>query len=71
MKKKVIDPEHLKERVIKSQTGGWYDLYSMISLIDSEPPVDEGGDKKMSNLILIPAIIIAVLVFWIILSIMY
>lgn len=71
MKKKVIDPEHLKERVIKSQTGGWYDLYSMISLIDSEPPVDEEGGKKMSNLIAISVFIIAVLVFWIILSIMY
>lgn len=71
MKKKVIDPEHLKERVAKSQTGGWYDLYSMISLIDSEPPVDEEGSKKMGNLIAILVIIIAVLVFWVILNIMY
>ncbi len=71
MKKKTIDPEHLKERVIKSQTGGWYDLYSMITLIDSEPPVDEGGDGKMSNVVWIPVIIFAIFVFAICLYIMY
>lgn len=35
--KRLIDAGHLKDRIMTSKNGSWYDLYTMLAIIDSEP----------------------------------
>ena len=65
--KRLIDAGHLKDRLMKDRAGSWYDIYSMLALIDSEPTERRG----MSFIMLIPAVIFAVIVFAIILYIKF
>ena len=34
---RLIDAEHLKERIMKLKSGSWIDIYTMIAYIDTEP----------------------------------
>lgn len=72
MEKRLIDATHLKDRIMNSRSGSWYDLYQLVALIDSEPTeTPEKGKSKMSYIMLIPAVIFAIMVLGIILYIMF
>ena len=62
---KLIDAEHLKEELVKSHSGSWYDIYYLIGMIDKEPEVK----PDMTNIFLIPVIIFMIILFGILLYI--
>jgi hypothetical protein len=60
---KLIDAEHLKEELMKSHSGSWYDIYHLIGMIDKEPEVK----SDMDYILLIPVVIFLIILFAIIL----
>ncbi|MCR5776952.1 MAG: hypothetical protein K6G84_05950 [Lachnospiraceae bacterium] len=70
---RLIDAEHLKDRIQSKHTGDWYTIYNMLAMIDSEPTYDktshaagaikvnEKEEKKYIKMIY--TVIVAIVVF--------
>lgn len=41
--KRLIDVEHLKDRIITIHSGDWYDIENVVAMIDSEPTEERSG----------------------------
>ena len=64
---KLIDAEHLKDELMKSHSGSWFDIYHLIGMIDKEPEVK----PNMSNILLIPAVIFLIMLLGIFLYLLF
>ena len=60
--KRLIDAGHLKDEIMKAESGSWYDLYQLLGMVDNEPTEKWGIDLKMVIGILIMAVLL--IAFW-------
>ena len=64
--KRLIDAGHLKDEIMKAESGSWYDLYQLLGMVDNEPTEKWGIDLKMVIGILIVAVLL--IAFWVFLA---
>ncbi len=75
---KIINANHLKKRIQTKFTGDWYSIYTMMALVDSEPPVNHSihfvastnrqkvGDEKVAAAIgFFAGTVVTVAIIWI------
>lgn len=60
--KRLIDAGHLKDEIMKTESGSWYDLYQLLGMVDNEPTEKWGIDLKMVIGILVLTVLL--IAFW-------